>query len=80
MPPEGGQEIVYVTDYEGDSVYAVDPVIPQVLDRISVGQGPYGIAIAADRAFVADFEEQKVSVVALGLADPDRHKEIKRLP
>jgi len=78
--PEGGPEIVYVTDYEGDSVYAVDPVIPQVLDRISIGQGPYGIAIAADRAFIADFEEQKVSVVALGLADPDRHKEIKRLP
>lgn len=78
--PEGGPEIVYVTDFQGDSVYAVDPGIPAVIDRVPVGQGPYGIAIAGDLAFVADFEDQKVSVVALGLADPDRHREIKRLP
>ncbi len=78
--PAGSPDIVYVTDFEGDSLYAVDPVVPEVLARVSVGQGPYGIAIAADRAFIADFEDQEVSVVALGLGDPDRHKEIKRLP
>ncbi len=78
--PTGGTELVYVTDFAGDSLYVVDPAIPAVVDRIPVGQGPYGVAIAAERAFVADFEEQKVSVVALNPDDPEYHKEIKRLP
>ncbi len=78
--PDGGPELVYVTDFGGDAVYVVDPSIPAVVDRFLVGQGPYGIAIAADRAFVANFEDQDVSVVPLGLDDPDRHRETKRLP
>ncbi len=79
--PEGrpDEEMVYVTDFGGDAVYAVDPARMVVVDRIVVGAGPYGIAVAGDTAWIADFEEGAVSVVPLGLDHPQRHKEIERL-
>lgn len=72
-------EAVYVTDFGGDAVYVVDPARMGVTDRIVVGAGPYGIAVAADTAFVANFEEGAVSVIPLALDDPRRHQEVERL-
>jgi len=64
----------------GDSVYGVDPEQGRVLVRVPVGEGPYGITIAGDRAVVTNFESQDVSVLALDPADPDRATEIARIP
>lgn len=76
----GPGETVWVTDFAGDSVYGVDPEQGRVLVRVPVGEGPYGIAIAGDRALVTNFESQDVSVLALDPADPDRTTEIARIP
>jgi YVTN family beta-propeller protein len=79
--PEGRpqDEAVYVSDFGGDAVYVVDPVQMAVTDRIVVGAGPYGLAVAADTVFVANFEEGAVSVIPLALDDPRRHQEVERL-
>ncbi len=73
------RELVYVTDFSGDALYAIDPWTFTVIDRIPVGAGPYGLAIAGDMAWVADFEEGAVSVVPLDPAHPQWHQEIERL-
>ena len=80
-----GDEMVYVTDFHDDGVYAVDPLAMAVVARIEVGDGPYGIAVQGDpaagplRAYVALFEEDGLSVVDLDPASPTYHTEIARL-
>lgn len=79
-PPDRPEdERVYVTDFTGDALYAIDPWTMTVTDRIEVGAGPYGLAIAGDMAWVADFEEGAVSVVPLDPSHPEWHREIERL-
>jgi YVTN family beta-propeller protein len=79
-PPDGSdREWVYVTDFWGDAVYVVDPIAMLVVDRITVGSGPYGIAIAGSRAFVTDFEEGAVSVIEVDPSSARFHEEIARL-
>ncbi|MBP7125487.1 YncE family protein [Myxococcota bacterium] len=75
-----GRETVWVTDFAGDSVYGVDPEEETVLARVAVGEGPYGIAIAGDRALITNFESQDVSVLDLNPGEPDRAHEIARIP
>lgn len=76
----GGRETVFVTDFAGDSVYGVDPLEGKVLVRVPVGEGPYGIAIRANRAVVTNFESQDISVLDLDPDEPERTTEIARLP
>lgn len=76
---------VYVTDFSGDSIYCVDPVLLDVLDRIPVDTGPYGIAIAqgtagSPRAFVTSFEDHRVVVVDLDEESPTWHQVVARIP
>jgi len=47
---------------------------------VAVGEGPYGIAIAGDRALITNFESQDVSVLDLNPGEPDRAHEIARIP
>jgi len=76
---KAGQEMVYVTNFSDDTVYCVDPRSMAVVDRVVVGDGPYGIAIAGTRAYVTDFEEHALSVLELDQASPDWNREIARL-
>jgi len=71
--PGDGTETVYVTENELDFVYAVDPALMAVTDVIFVGAAPYGMAIAGDRAFVANFEASSVSVFDVDPASADFH-------
>lgn len=77
--PEPGRELVYVTEFTSDALYAVDPVSMFLVDRIPIGGGPYGLAIAGDMAWVANFEEGSVSVVDLDPTSANWHQEIERL-
>ena len=81
----GQSDLVYITDYSGDSLYCVDPETMNVVDHIYVGDGPYGIAILKDvtrtlqRAYVTNFEEDSLSVVDLDPDSPTWHQEIARI-
>ncbi len=76
---------IYVTDFSGDSVYCVDPVALEVLDRIPVDAGPYGIAISGEgtgphRAFVTAFEDHRVVVLDVDESSPTWHQVVARVP
>lgn len=76
-----GRERVYVTDFSGDSVYCVDPSVLDVVDRIPVDAGPYGIVISGSgRAFVTAFEDHRVVVVDVDEGSPTWHQVVARVP
>lgn len=83
--PTPGQDTVYVTDFSHDGLYAVDTLSMSVLDRIPVGDGPYGVAIASRpdgtgrRAFIPLFEEDALSVVDIEPGSPTYHTELARV-
>jgi len=75
-------ERVYVSDFSGDSVYCVDPDALEVLDRIPVASGPYGIVISQSphRAFVTSFEDHQVLAIDLDEQSPTWHQVIGKVP
>lgn len=76
-----GGDRVYVTDFSGDSVYCVDPLALDVVDRIPVDAGPYGIVISgSERAFVTAFEDHRVVVVDVDEASPTWHQVVANIP
>lgn len=79
-----GAEVVYAVDFGSDAVYVVDIGTMSVMERITVGDGPYGIAIGrlksgVMRAFVTLFEEHGVSIIDMEPESPTFHKEIVRI-
>lgn len=82
---KGDGDLVYVTDFQGDGVYCIDPETMMVIDRIPVGWGPYGIGLVENRtlgiyrAYVTLFEEHGISIIDIDRKSPDFNREIKRI-
>jgi len=81
-----GRELVYVTDYLGDAVFCVDPVSLDVVDRILVDEGPYGIEVVRNdglgvhRAYITAFEDDTVNVIDLDEESDTWHEIVAVIP
>lgn len=86
LPRSDGDDRVYVTCFGAQQVYVIDPLLGRVETIIEVGDGPYDIAFSEgartgqglQRAYVADFREDAVSVIELDRSSPNYHREIAR--
>lgn len=70
-------ELVYVTDFANEAVWVVDPVGMNVVDRVVVGDGPYGIAIAGDKAFITLFEASQIVALDIDPESPTYHQVVE---
>lgn len=81
VPMPDGTELVYVSDLDNASLHVIDPTLIEsgaAKDRIPVGLGPFGLAFAdisgARRLFVANFDEDTISVIDVDPASPTFHE------
>jgi hypothetical protein len=84
---DNGEDRVYVTCATTMEVYVIDPFLNRVDTIIEVGEGAYDITFTrgarklrgVQRAFVANFQEDSISVIELDPTSPNYHREIARL-
>jgi DNA-binding beta-propeller fold protein YncE len=75
-------ERAFVTCFQGGQVYVIDPRgQPQLEDIITVGRGPYSIAVAKERKllFVSNFLEDTVAVIDVAPDSPNRNRVVLRI-
>jgi len=79
----GGLELAYVVCYGDDAVWVVDPVSYQVVDKFSVGAGPYDMVFMSGddfrRGYISNFLDHTISVVDLDPASPYYHQQIAEI-
>jgi DNA-binding beta-propeller fold protein YncE len=82
-----GSDRIYIPCAGSQEVYVIDPVLNILEKIIEVGDGPYDIVFTQgardqkglQRAYVADFKEDAISVIDLDKASINYHREIARL-
>jgi DNA-binding beta-propeller fold protein YncE len=83
---DDGQDRIYVTCATSMEVYVIDPFLDRVDTIIEVGEGAYDITFTrgarerrgVQRAYVANFQEDSISVIDLDQTSPNYHREIAR--
>jgi DNA-binding beta-propeller fold protein YncE len=65
--PGWDQDLVYVTCYNADRVYVIDPVLRTTVDVILTGNGPHSLVIDDKRllGYLLNFIESTISVIDL---------------
>lgn len=86
VPPIGdAPELVYVACFGNNRIDVVDPRIGEVVDKIHVGSGPYGMtyvdnpALGIRRLYVTYFYSHSVGVIELDPTSPYHHQAIAEI-
>ena len=63
----GSNNVLYVSDFDGDKIYVIDPTTRAITRSIDTGDGPTGIAVspAGNRLYVANWNANEVEVIDL---------------
>jgi DNA-binding beta-propeller fold protein YncE len=79
-----GSELVYVSTYNADQIYVIDPHLMIVVDVIDTGNGPFDMTVVKNddrfRLYVSLFEENAIGVIELDRATGFYHQEVARVP
>jgi DNA-binding beta-propeller fold protein YncE len=78
----GDGDRIYITCFSDGQVYVVDPRgLASVEDILTVGRGPYAIAVAPTRkkVYVTDFLEDTIAVIDVAPGSPTRNRVVLRI-
>ena len=78
----GDGERIYITCFSDGQLYVVDPRgQSQVEDIITVGRGPYAVAVAPSRkkVYVTNFLEDTIAVIDVAPGSPTRNRVVLRI-
>jgi hypothetical protein len=75
----GGRPVLFVSCYDGRTVYVIDPARARVLDVIRGFSGPFGMAVDEARSllYVTDFRNSTLRLVDLAPLAEDRPEPLR---